>query len=474
MSTASFVHAQLITAGGAHNCASTAAGGVVCWGINANGQLGDGTTIARSTPANVSSLPFGSIALAAGASHSCAVTSTGAVKCWGGNAHGQLGDNSIIQSPVPVDVSGLSGITRVIAGGDSSGQSFSCALSTTGGVQCWGSNNDGQLGNGTIAEAHTPAPVSGLGSGVTALSAGYAHACAVNAGAAVCWGANYGLQLGDGSTANFQIAPVSVTGLTSGVASVAAGSDHSCALLTTGGVKCWGDNAYGAIGIATSGTTEPAPMDVFGLNSGVSAVTAGQYHTCALTVGGGVKCWGQNSSGQIGDGTNTDRNTPVDVIASGVIAVAAGAQHTCALLSTGVSSCWGNNPNGQMGNGTFGGQSYVPVATQYPAATSTALVSNLNPSLYGENVTFTATVTGGLNGTAVAFRTGSEYRWMRCAGFDRGCRRLHRRRAVGGHAFNHGDLSRYGKHARQYICRTCADRQQSGPDDRLRRASQPK
>lgn len=399
------VDAQSLAGGWFHNCTLTVAGGVVCWGVNDTGQLGDGTVIARSTPVNVSGLPFGNTAVAAGGAHTCAVTSTGGVKCWGNNATGQLGDNSTTQRPAPVDVSGLTGISNV-----TTGEGFSCALSTAGGVSCWGSNVDGQLGNGDNIEQHLPVAVVGLGSSVTALAGSYSHACAVVGGAAKCWGNNSNSQLGDITVPEFtsQNAPRDVTSLGPGTTvSVATGSDHSCALTITGGVMCWGSLYFGAIG---DGTSDPEltwnhPVDVYGLTSGVSAITAGQYHTCALMSGGGVKCWGFNQYGQIGDGTNTQRNAPVDVIASGVIAVAAGAQHTCALFSTGVSSCWGANPNGQMGNGTVGGLNYVPVATQYPTATTTTL-AGLTPSNFGDNVTFTATVTGGVNGTAVAFQSG--------------------------------------------------------------------
>ncbi len=399
--------AQVLAGGGYHNCATTVAGGVVCWGGNSNGQIGDNSTIARAQPVNVIGLPFGSTAIAAGhgtTGHTCALVA-GAVKCWGANNKGQLGDNSTTQRLTPVDVTGLgSGMTNV-----SAGDGFSCALSSTGGVSCWGRNNNGQMGGGDTSDKLTPITGGGFGpgSGVSAISGSSNHVCVVNnAGGAVCWGANFGGQLGDGNDGVFLNAPVAVIGLSSGVTSVATGSDHSCALTTTGGVKCWGDLTYGAIGNGNSafGMSQPTPVDVTGLNSGVTAITAGQFHSCALTTTGGVKCWGRNAEGQIGDGTTTQRNAPVDVIASGAIAIAGGATHTCVLFGTGVSSCWGANVNGQIGIGVIGGPSYVPVATIYPAATTTMIASNLNPSVFGDAVTFTATVTGGVNGVAVAFQ----------------------------------------------------------------------
>ena len=200
----------------------------------------------------------------------------------------------------------------------SAGGFHTCVVTTSGGAKCWGYNNYGQLGDGTTTTSSTPVNVSGLTSGVASISAGSDHTCAVTtSGGAKCWGYNLYGQIGDGTWGfSPRSTPANVSGLTSGVASISAGGDHTCAVTTSGGAKCWGYNFEGQLGDGTT-TYRTTPVDVSGLTSGVAAFT-GQigplsYHTCAMTTSGGVKCWGYGGSGQLGDGTTASRTTPVDV-----------------------------------------------------------------------------------------------------------------------------------------------------------------
>lgn len=228
----------------------------------------------------------------------------------GGNNWGQLGNGTTTYSSTPVDVAGLtSGVVAISAGDEQT-----CALTTAGGVKCWGGNEYGQLGNGMTHSSTTPVDVSGLSTGVAAISAGDGHTCAVTTGGgAKCWGYNVAGQLGDGTRTDSSI-PVDVSGLSSGIAAISAGFEQTCAVTTTGGAKCWGDNGFGELGDGTT-TERFTPVDVSGLSSGVAAISAGDMeHTCAMTTAGGAKCWGYNYQGQLGDGTWTNSSIPVDVI----------------------------------------------------------------------------------------------------------------------------------------------------------------
>lgn len=337
-----------IKAGERHTCALTSAGGMKCWGLNHDGQLGNGQRSDRSTPVDVVGLTTGVKVISTGWRHTCAVTATGGAKCWGNNHDGQLGDGTEIDRNTPEDVVGLLAKVTAIR----TGERHTCALTVVGGVKCWGNNHDGQLGDGTKKDKVTPVDVTGLTSGVIALTAGWRHSCALtNAGGVKCWGSNHDGQLGDGTETD-RVTPVDVTGLTSGVTAITSRWRHTCALTSAGGVKCWGNNHVGQLGDGTKHDWN-VPVDVVG-STGVKAIAAGWNHVCALTTAGGMKCWGSNHEGQLGDGTGVDGKGPVDVVIlpSGITAIATGGEHTCGVAK-GAVTCWGENEDGQLGDGTF-------------------------------------------------------------------------------------------------------------------------
>jgi alpha-tubulin suppressor-like RCC1 family protein len=353
-----------ISAGGIHSCAVTTGGAVKCWGYNASGQLGAVTDSWRSsTPVSVGGLTTGISAISAGGGHSCALTSGGAPLCWGANEYGQVGDGTVEDTFDPTPVSGLtSGVAAISAGGGW----HTCAVTTAGGALCWGLGSNGQLGDGSDTYGLTPVGVSGLSSGVRAISAGRWHTCAVStAGGALCWGANLWGQLGDGTGID-RLTPVPVAGLSSGVIAISAGDTFTCALTSLGGVRCWGANDYGQLGSGSVSPPQVTPVGVRGLSSGVAALSAGREHACAVTTAGAAKCWGRGDWGQLGDWRGKTTPTPVSVafLSSGITAIDAGGLHSCAVTSTGGALCWGDNGNGELGNGWMSGGGAT--TTPYP------------------------------------------------------------------------------------------------------------
>lgn len=346
-----------ISVGNNHACAITTAGGAVCWGRGSSGQLGNGVSGDSLTPVNVTGLSSGVTRISAGNLHTCAVHN-GAAKCWGSNGFGRLGNNSTTASNAPVTAIS-SGVAAV-----SAGLHHTCARLTSGAARCWGYNAWGQLGDNSVTHRLIPTAVSGLTSGVTDIVAGYAHSCAVVNGAARCWGWNGYGEVGDGTTTQRQ-SPA--TAISSGVSRVVVttGSISSCALMTTGAVRCWGGNAEGAVGVGDL-FDRLTPTQVSGLSSGVTSLAAGSAHVCAV-VSGAAQCWGRNASGQLGDGTTTLRNTPVAVsgLSGTPDAVAVGGNTSCVRLSNNTARCWGDNQFGQLGDGT-GNSSATPVGVQQP------------------------------------------------------------------------------------------------------------
>jgi alpha-tubulin suppressor-like RCC1 family protein len=340
-----------IAAGWYHTCAVTPTGGVLCWGDNVWGALGNNSNINSPFPVNVVGLSSGVSDLTGGRWHTCALKTNGGMMCWGGGTLGQLGNNSTNNRYTPVNVYGLtSGVSAIAAG-----FYHTCALmTTTGGVKCWGHNGFGQLGT-AINTPSVPVDVTGLTSGVSAIAAGFYHTCALMTatGGVKCWGYNLFGQLGNNSYADSPT-PVDVSNLSSGVSAIAAGDFYTCALLTIGGMKCWGDNNSGQFG-NNSTPVSPIPVPASSLTSAVSAFATGGMHTCALTTTGGVLCWGSNGSGELGNNSEFNSYIPVNVneLSSDVTAITTGQFHTCALTASGWIKCWGNNNYGQLGNNSF-------------------------------------------------------------------------------------------------------------------------
>ena len=263
-----------IAAGGFHTCALLNTGAVNCWGRNSYGQLGNGTTTDSSVPVAVATFTDGSataVSITAGSSHTCALLNTGAVNCWGSNGYGQLGNGTTTASSAPVAVAAFT-VGSATAVSITAGNSHTCALLNTGAVNCWGCNGFGQLGNGTTTSSSAPVAVAAFTDGATAVSitAGDFHTCAVlNTGAVNCWGYNFNGRLGNGNT-NYSSAPVAVdpfTDVSATAVSITAGNSHTCAVLNTGAVNCWGYNDDGQLGNNTN-TSSSAPVAVDAFTDG--------------------------------------------------------------------------------------------------------------------------------------------------------------------------------------------------------------
>jgi alpha-tubulin suppressor-like RCC1 family protein len=298
--------------------------------------------------------------VSAGGYHTCALQGNGTVLCWGSNQYGQLGDGTTTTRTITAAVTGLTDAVAI-----STSLYNTCALKSGGSVVCWGWNTFGQLGDGTQIDKTTPVAVAGLTDAV-AINSGFGHACALKAnGTVVCWGNNGTGQLGDGTQLN-RTTTVAVTGLTD-VASFTMGFGHTCAVKTNGTVACWGNNFNGQLGNGTTATST-VTVAVTGLTDAV-AVSASISSSCALKTNGSVVCWGGNTAGQLGNGSlGGDKTTPVAVTGlTDAVALTSGEDtnglsHSCALRANGSVACWGGNFNGQVGDGSSGNNRTTTVA----------------------------------------------------------------------------------------------------------------
>lgn len=395
--------ARAITAGEGHTCAVLDDNTARCWGHNFYGQLGDDTTFAQPpdqegtdsptpvkvshdadadpTAENIETLD-GIVSITAGQFHTCVGLTGGEARCWGNNGRGQLGDTLVPQQnqATAVSVGGVTDARAVTAGGF-----HTCALADGNAMQCWGYNFHGQLGS-YRSSAPRPVTVTAL-SGATDVTTGSGHACArlttpAHTGRPVCWGSNANGELGadlSPSPADSTV-PVEVFGLPEATL-LSAGKEHTCGLPAGSQTpRCWGRNADGEIGDGTNTPTDQ-PVVVSGLTTATAVDAGGTLtggtelgHTCARLADGGVRCWGANDFGQLGDDTTTGSNVPVTVVSdhdddhlntpeppitdpvplTGAASVSVGGLHSCAVMTTTRVRCWGGNAHGQVGDGTNG------------------------------------------------------------------------------------------------------------------------
>ncbi|WP_146658070.1 hypothetical protein [Enhygromyxa salina] len=377
-----------LSLGGAHTCVLIEGGRIRCWGHNGGGQIGSGESQDigdDEVPATVPDLPLpAAVQIAAGGVHTCALFENGDVRCWGFNSAGQLGYGNSAEQPAIGDDETLEGLAVVdlIApvNGIDVGVLQTC-VRVAGQLRCWGGGSYGQLGLGGVAnigddEVPLDVPVVALGGEPVKLAVDGAHGCAIMAsGGLRCWGRGDSGQLGYGSTQHIGdnedpeiagelelIPPELPRGTT--IVDVGVGLVHSCALLSTGDVLCWGASLSGQLGQG-SGTAwgnlagqTPAKLAPIQLGGPAIALAVGYQHSCAILEGGDVRCWGEAGSGQLGNGDEESVglvDVPADrdpaQIGGPAKMISAGAVHTCAVLESEGVICWGSNQYGQLGYG---------------------------------------------------------------------------------------------------------------------------
>lgn len=346
-----------VTASSSHTCAKKSDGSLWCWGNGQYGQLGVGYSTgyeSLATPTNITD-PTGTwLDISSYYKHTCAIKNDDSVYCWGFGPQGQIGDglsNNYTYSPT--HVSGSLSYQDI-----DTGEYFSCAITTSNELYCWGNNSNGQLGLNSTTSFDIP-KISFTPTSWSSLGLGETHACGIMTNNDLyCWGNNQEGQVGDLTSGNNKLAPVHV-GTTVDYTMVSAGSNHTCAvslLPSPNYLQCWGVNDYGELGLTVPSTTGPMSVNVDGNYNIWESVDLGNEHTCAIQTDNTLWCWGYNINGELGDGTKTNKDVPTQEIsaASNWNVVSAGEKHTCAIKTDGTLWCWGYNHQGQLGNGTYG------------------------------------------------------------------------------------------------------------------------
>ena len=338
-----------IDAGWSHSCGLLRSLAAYCWGEGQRGALGNGGDADHAAPRPVAAEGIQFASVDAGSGHSCALQTDGSASCWGSNLYGQLGDGTKEDRWLPERVSGSQEFVSVSA----RGRDHSCGLTTDGSLYCWGWNYYGQIGDGTTTDRLSPTPIAG-GISFDRLSVGGLHTCGLTPdGTAYCWGRNQAGQLGDSTTTTRHV-PTSVAG---GLAfqSISAGTAGTCAITTSSTTYCWG-YSFGSFPQVVPGGLE------------FKSISAGFFHACGVTVNGEAYCWGGNSAGQIGDGTTGGsvggEKDPRPVAGElSFTTISAGQFHTCGVTADERGYCWGDNSSGQLGDGTTAGR-LTPVVVE--------------------------------------------------------------------------------------------------------------
>ena len=315
-------YATQISLGGYHACAIDNLNNLKCWGSNYHGQIGDGTTVDKSTPTLISLHAEDAIyvtQIELGGAHSCAIDNLNGLRCWGENFYGQLGDGTYRNKKSATNIISLGDDETSYATHIALGRRHTCAINNFNSLLCWGGNLFGQLGDGTLVDKIVPTTISiddNETNYATQIALGQFHTCAIdNFNNLKCWGQNFFGQIGDGTNLNMRVMPTTIS-LGDDEATyptkIALGGDHTCAIDNLNNLKCWGKNWYGEVGDGTNDLKDSPTNILLGDDETADAthIALGRFHTCAIKDSNMIFCWGQNKHGEIGDGTDVDKYEP--------------------------------------------------------------------------------------------------------------------------------------------------------------------